>query len=143
MNYSLIICNDLGRKFERWKEQNIIRTWQEVRKPYNKSKEEVIDFNRHQFFGSSSLNQVSGVKMEGHILTWSCSYQIIITALLGYSLKSRRHCMRLRDTGSHFWTVLPGESSSSLVSFKGGHHELSIFTSSKINDIGPLLLRQI
>lgn len=51
--------------------------------------------------------------------------------------------MRLRDTGSHFRTVLPGEPSSSLVSFKGGHHELSIFTSSKINDIGSFLLRQI
>lgn len=51
--------------------------------------------------------------------------------------------MRLRDTGFHFQTALSGVPSSSLVPFKGGHCELSIFTSSKINDTGPFLLRQI
>lgn len=144
MNYSLIICNDLGRKFERWKEQNIIRKWQEVRKPYNKSKEEVTDFNHHQFFGSSSLNQVSEVKMEGGSypnleLFISNHYHCILWVFI--KIKETLH-----ETEGHWFSfrkALPGEPSTSLIPFKGGHHELSIFTSSKINDIGPFLLTQI
>lgn len=52
----------------------------------------------------------------------------------------------LHETEGHWFSfrkALPGEPSNSLIPFKGGHHELSIFTSSKINDIGPFLLRQI